>query len=137
MRIEFIVPAVPVAQPRNRSISLNGQGRSVPPPKSHPIHDFKASVRLAFTQAAGRCLDGPLAMALVFLMPRPKSLKGDAREPYVCSRNDWDNLGKGVSDALLKLAYGDDGQIVRATVERWYAAGDEQPHVEVVIETIE
>ncbi len=106
-----------------------------PPPKSHPVHDFKASVREACRlRFKGPPLECALALRIVFLMPRPNSMmwkkRAMPRAPYLVKRNDWDNLGKGLCDALNQLLYRDDGQLVNVTVERWFAAGDEAPHVE-------
>lgn len=33
---------------------------------------------------------------------------------------DWDNIGKIVTDALNKIAYRDDSQVVACRVEKWY-----------------
>jgi Holliday junction resolvase RusA-like endonuclease len=85
----------------------------------------------------GPPLDCPLTMRLVFIMPRPASkvwkTRPMHREPYTAKKNDWDNLGKGVSDALNKLLYTDDGLLCQVTVERWIASGAEQPHCQVTI----
>lgn len=43
---------------------------------------------------------------------------------------DWDNVGKVVSDALNKLAYRDDTQIVECTVQKFYS---ERPRITVTI----
>jgi Holliday junction resolvase RusA-like endonuclease len=43
---------------------------------------------------------------------------------------DWDNVGKVVSDALNKLAYRDDTQIVDCTVRKFYS---ERPKITVKI----
>ena len=136
--IRFIVPAVPVAQPRPRSIAINGKGRSVPPPKSHPVHAFKATCRLAAQQVYRDApLCGPLSLKLCFVMPRPKAKQWKTRpmprEPYTASRNDFDNLAKSVTDALTGLVWRDDGQIWQADIVRVIANGNEQPHVEVQI----
>lgn len=32
---------------------------------------------------------------------------------------DWDNLGKAICDALNKIVYADDSQIIRCTVEKY------------------
>ena len=153
--IEFIVPAVPVAQPRQRHRHVKtkagkefvqnytpktiGKGADRKP---HPVAVFKASVCQSFQAVyQGAPLDGPLRVSLVFVMPRLSSMvwktKPMPRAPYLIERNDFDNLAKSTCDALNKLAWRDDGQIVIAHIERWYAAGDEQPHVEVRIERTE
>ena len=139
MMIAFNVPAVPVAQPRPRAFVVGGSGRMADVPSKHPIHDFKASVRVTFAAVyQGPPLEGPLAMTCVFVMPRPRNLiwktKPMPRVPYTVSKNDWDNLGKGVSDALNGVAYRDDGQLWDVRVQRWIAAGDEAPHVEICLE---
>ena len=43
---------------------------------------------------------------------------------------DWDNVGKVVSDALNKLAYRDDTQIVECTVQKYYS---DRPRITVKI----
>lgn len=142
-RIEFTVPAVPVAQPRPRAVSMNGKARMAGPPKSHAVHSYRATVAQTFAaERPGMApLDGPLVVRMLFVMPRPGRLRWKTRpmprEPYTAAKNDWDNLGKSTCDALNQIAWRDDGQIVRAEVERWIAAGDEQPHVEIVIESLE
>lgn len=84
-------------------------------------------------------LNGALRMWVVayFQIPQSKSkkvkeamLKGDIRPT---SKPDWDNIGKIISDALNGLAYHDDSQIVRATVEKWYS---DNPRVEIKLQEI-
>jgi Holliday junction resolvase RusA-like endonuclease len=140
MLIEFYVPAVPVAQPRPRAVNAGVHARMANVSTKHPIHDFKASVRFAFKGAySGPPLAGAILLDCLFIMPRPRAMiwktKEMVRIRYTAGKNDWDNLGKAVSDALNKIAYQDDGQIWRANVERWIAAGDEAPHVEIFIES--
>ncbi len=140
--LQFRVPAVPVAQPRPRAVMRGNHAGMAPPPNKHPIHDFRASVRQALAiHYRGRPLDGPLEMWLVFVMPRPQRLiwktRPMPREWYSAAKNDWDNLGKGVSDAMNGLLYRDDGQLADVHVKRVIAAGDEQPHVEITVELLE
>jgi Holliday junction resolvase RusA-like endonuclease len=107
----------------------------------HPINSFKAAVAHAAAEAySGPPLDCPLVMRIVAVFPRPKAKQWKTRpmprEPYIAKKNDWDNVGKGVCDALNQRVFVDDGLLWRVTVERWIAAGDEQPHVEVTIEAL-
>lgn len=139
--IRFTVPAVPVAQPRQRQRIVNANGKTFASnytPKNAPVNGFKASVQHAAAEVyRGAPLNVPLRMVLVFVMPRPKTMtwknKPMPREPYAAMKNDWDNLGKSVCDALNKLLFVDDGLLVDVRVERWIAAGDEQPHVQVEV----
>lgn len=137
----FVVPGIPVAQPRQRHRILTAGGRSFAQnytPTRSPVNEFKAAVRMAWSGAySGAPLEGPLGMLLVFVMPRPKAMQWKKRpmprDWYAVSKNDWDNLGKSVSDALLGLAYADDGQIAMAQVNRVIASGDEAPHTKVTV----
>lgn len=47
-------------------------------------------------------------------------------------RKDWDNLSKGVCDALNGIVYKDDSQIEQATIEKAYSK--EEPGVYVLVE---
>lgn len=127
--IAFSVPAVPVAQPRQRHALIAGHVRNYTPTKS-PVNEYKATLRLAASQAySGPPLQGPLVAVIVFVFP---SKTKRSRKPKA-TRPDCDNLAKATLDALNSLLYGDDSQIVSLRVEKWHASGDEQPHVNVLI----
>jgi len=138
--MQFHVPAVPVAQPRPRAVSIAGQARVHGPPKSHAIHDFRATVRLAAEQAySGPPLEGPIRLGLVFVLPRPKAMRWKKRptpRAWHAKKPDWDNLAKAVCDAVNGTLWVDDAQVCAVAVECWIAAGDEQPHVEVSVEEV-
>lgn len=140
--ITVYVPSIPVAQPRPRVFNIGGRARAVSAPAKHPVNAFKSSCAIAWRNAhPGPPLHGAIHLRLSFVMPRPKNRiwksRPMPREPYVACKNDWDNLGKSVCDALNGLAWRDDGQICRVEVERWIAAGDEQPHVTIGVTPIE
>lgn len=59
---------------------------------------------------------------------RAKKLTGAIR-PTV--KPDWDNIGKIVADALNKVAYYDDAQIVDSQVRKFYS---DTPRVEILIQ---
>lgn len=131
------IPAVPVAQPRQRHAVMGGSVRSYMP-SSHPIAAFKASVRLAASQAySGPPMDGPLMVSLTFVFPRPKGMVWKRREmprAYKVVRPDADNLAKSVLDSLNGLLWFDDSQVVDLRVRKYVAAGDEAAHVEMDVE---
>lgn len=139
--ITIRVPAVPVAQPRQRHrIASGNSGKPFVmnyTPSKAPVNDFKASVRLAASEVhQGAPLDGPLSVWLECVMPRPKVMcwkkKPTPRVPHV-SKPDCDNLAKACLDALKQLAWQDDAQIADLRVTKAIAAGDEQPHVVITI----
>ena len=133
--IQFIVPAVPVPQPRARATAFNGRARMYEAKKSHPIHDFKAMVRLIATQAhRGPPIEGPIRLFATFVLPRPKSAPKKQRERIAhTKRGDVDNFLKAVMDALNKLLWNDDAQIYLAQCRKYVADVDELPHVEIKV----
>jgi len=137
--IEFIVPAVPVAQPRARAVSFNGRAR-VYEPTRHPVKAFKATVAMA-AQAAyqGPPLAGPLRVDLVFVFPRNKGQIWKKRPmPRIrhTKKPDRDNCDKAVMDALTGILWVDDCQACEGEIVKWIAAGDEQPHVLVRVQEL-
>lgn len=135
--LTFTVPGVPVPQPRPRATVLAGHARVYGAPKSHAIHAFKACCRLAASQAhCGAPLEGPLVLAVLFVLPRPSRLRWKSRPmprlPHD-RKPDADNLAKAILDACNGLLWMDDAQLVQLAVEKCYAAGDESPHVAVTL----
>ena len=153
MRLELTIPAVPVAQPRPRATMagkharvheqtyIKGDKATGRESRPHPIVAFKATVAQVVSQAyTGPPINQPMRVLITCVFPRPANKrwkkKPMPREPYTSrGRNDWDNLGKSVCDALNEVVWVDDGLIWDGRVIRLIAAGDEQPHVELVIET--
>jgi Holliday junction resolvase RusA-like endonuclease len=80
----------------------------------------------------------PVSLDVVAVMQRPKRLlraqDPEGRIPASC-KPDWDNIGKIASDALEKAGVvRNDSQVVDGRVRRFYAARDEAPCVEMVVE---
>ena len=139
--IDFTVPAIPVAQPRQRHRVVTFAGHTVAAnytPAKAPVNAFKASVRQAFADAyQGPPLDCPVFVRLVFVFPRPSNriwkTRAMPREPHA-KKPDVDNVFKSLADSLNGLLWIDDSQVVTLCATKWIASGDEQPHVEVRIE---
>lgn len=78
----------------------------------------------------------PLEMLITAFCPAPQSDSLKIRAMKLCGKigatvkPDWDNIGKIVSDALNKVAYYDDNQIVDARVRKFYS---DRPRVEITI----
>jgi Holliday junction resolvase RusA-like endonuclease len=134
--IQFTVYGPPKPQARHRM----GKGFSYDP-SAKIKQDFVAAVQEHRPETP---LKGPLKILLSFFFPRPKShyrtgkrsdeLKDDAPTYYTCKgRNDWDNLGKLVCDALNGIMFEDDGQIAVAGVTKRYS---DKPRTVVQISVI-
>ena len=138
-RLEFVVPAIPIAQPRQRHALINGQIRNFTPTDS-PVNAFKATCRSSLAYVYnGPPVDGPIRMDLVFVYPRPRSMIWKSKpmpRAWHAIKPDRDNGMKSIQDALEGLVYINDSQICAGSVEKWIASGDEQPHVEVVFERL-
>ena len=142
--IHFTVPAIPIAQPRQRHRVIAAAGRqfvhNYTPTKS-PVNAFKASVAAAAAAAySGPPLAGPLSLSVVFVLPRPGNMIWKRRpmpRAWHAKKPDRDNLEKSLKDALSGRLWRDDAQVCSGNVEKWIAAGDEQPHVEVTVTTLE
>jgi Holliday junction resolvase RusA-like endonuclease len=139
--IRFIVPCIPVAQPRQRHrIAQSADGRQWVAnytERKHPANAFKAAVQLAASEAyQGPPLTGALSVGLVFVLPRPGRLVWKSR-PMPRRWHDWkpdaENLAKSAVDALTGTLWRDDAQVARLVIEKHVAAGDEQPHAEVTV----
>lgn len=150
MILEFIVPAVPVAQPRVKASAFRGRAKVYTPTrikqsdgtrKDHPIVAFKATVRLAATGSySGPPLEGPLRVDATFVFPRTTVLtwkKKPMPRLYHTSKPDRDNLDKAVMDALTGIIWRDDRQVCQGEIQKWIAAGDEQPHCLIVVTKLE
>jgi len=137
MQINLTIPAVPVAQPRHR-VAKTGVAYL---PNESPIHTFKASCRYVWHQEFDKApLEGPLHLDVMFVLPRPQRLtKKRKPNPRVHHdrKPDLDNLLKALKDALNKLAWHDDSQVCSCHAGKAYASADEQPHVELTVETID
>ena len=109
-------------------------------PKSRPW-------KLAVAQIAGwemdkvgvGLLDGPLSVLFRFVVVRPKghfkkggelSAKG-RREPHPAKRPDLLKLARGIEDALSKVVYRDDSQIVDERLVKEYG-GNARVEIEIV-----
>lgn len=141
--VKFSVPAIPVAQPRQRHRLAHVNGTTVVKnytPTDSPVNSFKATVRLAAQEKYdGAPNDEPLKLELLYVMPRPKSMMWKKREmPRVfCGHGkDLDNLEKSVMDALTGILWKNDSQVCWKMSRKVIASGTEQPHVVVEVSSL-
>ena len=127
--MKLIIPGEPCAKQRPRL----GKGFTYTPEKTV---NYETLVKQLFITQQHERLEGELKMTVRAYFSIPRSASKKKREKMLngeirpIKRPDWDNVGKIISDALNKIAYDDDSQIVSATVEKWYS---DNPRVEVEI----
>ena len=122
----IFIPGDPVAQPRPKVSTRGGFARAYVDAK-HPIHAYKQAIRLAYVNAGGDVLGGPVHVSISCWFARPKShskKRSDAPEPKV-TKPDVDNLAKAILDALNGVAYEDDSQVYWLEVQKRYAGENE------------
>ncbi len=88
----------------------------------------------------GPLLEGPLCVRMIFYLPRPKahfSTRGPIKPKFVdaqpTTRPDLLKRARSVEDALTKILWGDDSQIVSELLAKRYG---EPERVEIVIEPL-
>lgn len=143
-RIELTIPGVPVAQPRQRTRIVTGKASVFAQnytPARHPVQEFKLAIRRAIQEAGiTEVWRGPVRLDWVAVFPRPsgKVWKTKPMPRYAhTSRPDRDNVDKAILDAMKGFILADDSQVFYGCMGKFVAAGNEQPHVSIVVEEVE
>lgn len=138
--VSFFCQGEPVAQPRVRVVRVGKCVRMGGANKSHAIHRWKDYLRHDAQKAMlGLTLaEGPIALELTFLMPRPTSMPRKSAGLLIphTKRPDLDNLEKAVKDALNTIVWRDDSQVSNVAKRKRYVRGAEAPgvHVRVMVD---
>lgn len=102
--------------------------------------DYEDLIKLIYRQRYGTQMfpqGVPLDIRIRAYYPIPKSDTLTARAKKLTGvirptvKPDWDNIGKIVADALNKIAYHDDAQIVDSQTRKFYS---DNPRVEILIQ---
>lgn len=145
--VTFSVSGNPVPQPRPRVSTWGGRARAYVP-ADHPIHAYRLAISMAAKAAAAACghaqtkLPVMLEVVLVFQRPPSHLRKSGGVKPSAPAfppKADWDNCGKGVSDAITDSAaiWHDDDQVVQARVVKRYAEHGEPARTMVLVRPLE
>ncbi len=140
--LTFEIPGKPQGKARPRIVrnKYTGKSHGITPEKTQAYEDL---VRWSWKAAGGRFLgDRLLEVHITAYFATPKSYsKKKVREIEenglrpVC-KPDLDNIQKVILDALNRLAYNDDAQVVKISCEKLYAL-DGRERVVVTIRTTE
>lgn len=93
----------------------------------------------------GNMLDGPVSVTVDFYLPRPKAHYGTGRnagalKPSAPAEHltmpDLDKLTRAVGDALTRLAWRDDSQIVAWHAYKHYATTDHPVGAQITIQEV-
>lgn len=146
-KLVFEIPGQPKAQARPRF----GVVKSKSTGKAHAVafdpkesRDYKNWIKLCSTEAVKICgwkyTEKQLAVDIEAYFEIPKSktnkFKQQAMEGTIrpTIKPDLDNIAKGVLDALNKLIFKDDSQVVELTIKKFY---NDEPYTKVTIQELE
>ena len=138
--IDLFVPGLPVPQGSKRALPIRKKvdgelrivGSRVVDDNPVSLERWRGDVREAARRAwAGKALlDGPVAIDLVFWLPRPKShyftgrragvIRPDAPK-YQAVKPDRDKLDRAVLDALTAVVFTDDSRAADGRTRKLYA----------------
>lgn len=127
MQIEFEIPGEPSGKARARS----GNGHHYTP--AHTVA-YENLVKTMAAPLLAKPHEGAVAVHIAAHYGMPKSMSKGKRQLATVGlarpmkKPDADNVAKIVCDALNKIAYVDDSQVVSLTVEKWYS---DRPRVTV------
>ncbi len=131
--IRFTVYGLPQSKGSAKAFIPKGWTRPVITSTNKSLKDWERKIASAAqVHANGTLLVAPLLVFLGFYLPRPVSLPKKRRLPT--TRPDLDKLIRGATDALTKVLWHDDGQIVSIRADKRYCATPEEaPRVEIQI----
>lgn len=115
----FEIPGRPCAKGRPRI-----SGRHVYTPAKTVA--YESLVALAYIQAGGQLILGPIDLHITAFFPIPASVPKAKREQMADGymrhtvRPDADNVAKAVMDGLTGVAWADDRQVWRLAIEKRY-----------------
>ena len=136
--VDIVVPGAPIAKPRAKGFYNKKTEKMHHYYKnSGELKSFEQFIKVKASELFENPMTGPVCLSVHFLMPRPQSMMWKKREmPRTPNlhRPDADNMIKTVTDALIGIAYLDDGQITELHAWKEYHAGDEGPKTIIRIE---
>ena len=133
----FDVPGIPKGQGRPRFARMGRFVRAYDPKQSK---DFKSRVAMFASYAGVKPIAGPVSLIVWACLPRPQRLmrRQDPQGTVTATcKPDADNVLKGVSDALIGIAFADDSQVADARVIKLYHGKLEVPHTVVQVCSLE
>jgi Holliday junction resolvase RusA-like endonuclease len=125
-----------VAQPKGSTRAFVPKGWTRPIVTSDNVKNkgWQQLVAEAASQAlhgAGVLFEGPLLLRVAFYLPRPKSLPKKVTAHI--KKPDLDKLVRSCKDALTKVVWHDDAQVIRLDASKTYAAAGESPRAVITV----
>lgn len=137
-KVEFEVPGKPFGKQRPRVVHRGGFSRAYTPKETV---EYEKKVKSSYKKSTDIVLENhPIEAKILGIFPIPESTSKKKRnfmtqnKVHHTKKPDCDNIGKAVLDALNGIAYQDDSQICKLSVEKIYG---EDPRVIVCLKEID
>ena len=136
--VSFTVPGPPKGKARARTVHTGGRTFSYTP-EGTVLYENLVKTCFCQTRAQPFNADEELRANIIAYYPIAKSTSKKKRQQMLAGlvrptkKPDLDNVIKSILDALNKVAYHDDTQIVSLSMEKFYS---DSPRVEVTISSI-
>ena len=137
MMCDFEIEGKPVGKGRPRFRRIGNFVQTYTPTATA---DYEKLVRLRFQNAGGVITEKPVRVEITAFFAPPKSARKKQKAEMLANlilpmkKPDADNIAKIILDALNKIAYKDDSQVIELSVKKLYS---EVARVSVHIEEIE
>ena len=130
--MKLTIPGKPIAKGRPKIDSRGPFARAVTPQRTET---YESKVAVLARQVFETPIDGPVVVDILAYWPMKGTKRKTVPRPAVrkCTNPDADNVAKAILDGLNGIAFLDDAQVARLTVEKWHAAQGDPPRVEVEV----
>jgi len=134
--LTFTVPGE--AQPQGSARAFVVHGRAVVTSDNPKLKGWRTTVakaaQAALADAGATTIDGPVMVWVDFFLKRPQKLpKGRIGHT---TRPDADKLVRGVLDALTRVLWKDDAQVVEIHARKAYHPPGDQPFAMITVEEL-
>lgn len=124
MMCDFEIEGKPTGKGRPRFKRMGNFVQTYTPEKTA---EYEKLVRMKFQNAGGAITDKPVRVGITAFFTPPKSTKKKQKAEMLANlilpmkKPDADNIAKIILDALNKIAYKDDSQVIELSVKKIYS----------------
>lgn len=134
----IVIYGTPFGKQRPRVTQFGGFAHAYTPKETV---NYEALIKHEYVQQSNKFYDSdlPLKLSIKAYFDIPKAFSKTKRQNAIdgqirpMKKPDYDNIAKVVTDALNKVAFDDDKQIVEASIKKYYS---ERPRVEFFLEEV-
>jgi crossover junction endodeoxyribonuclease RusA len=130
--VEFFVAGIPIQQGSSRAFVVKGRA-VITSDTRRGLKDWRSDIAFEARRHFTTLWQGPVAIDVTFVMPRPKSLAKKYERPWQTTRPDADKLLRALFDSLKGVAYLDDAQVAMVTLCKVTAAVGEQSGAQITM----